>query len=138
MIQAALVLHLFGVVFWLGTLLVLTSMLALVPDAGIGKERLIFTAKRLLALGGNIGASVAIAFGIILIALEPEVLRHGWLHVKLVMVLILLVLQWRLSRRITALANDPASASSGEFRMLHGIYSLLLLVILVLAIWKPF
>jgi protoporphyrinogen IX oxidase len=138
-VQAALVLHLFGVIFWLGSLLVITSLLALVPDeVGMAKERFVVAASRLFTTGANIGASVAIAFGIVLLILQPDTIRHGWLHAKLLLVLILLVLHFRLFRRIAALENEPASASKGEFRMLHGIFSLLLLAILVLVIWKPF
>ena len=131
-------LHLFGVIFWLGSLLVITSLLALVADeVGVAKERFIVAARGLF-LGCNIGAAVAIALGILLIPLEPEVLRQGWLHVKLLLVAILLVVHVRLYRRIAALENEPGSATGREFRMVHGISSLLLLAILLLAILRPF
>ena len=74
--------HLFGVIFWLGGLLVITSLLALVADeVGVAKERFIVAARRLF-IGCNIGAAVAIVFGFVLIAFEPEVMRQGWFHTE--------------------------------------------------------
>ena len=133
-----LTLHLFGVVFWLGNLLVLTRLLVLVPDeVGVAKERFI-VAVRHLFIGCSIGAALAIAFGLLLIAFEPEVMRQGWMHVKILLVLGLVGVHVWLYRRVTALENEPASATAGEFRMFHGIVSALLLGILVLALLKPF
>jgi protoporphyrinogen IX oxidase len=133
-----LTLHLFGVIFWLGSLLMITSLLALVPDeVGVAKERIIVAARHLM-LNAHTGAAVAIVFGLALIPFQPEVIRQGWLHLKLLLVLILLIVHFRLYRRIVALEDEPASATRGEFRMTHGIVSLLLLLILLLALLKPF
>jgi len=130
--------HLFGVIFWLGGLLVIASLLALVADeVGVAKERFIVAARRLF-IGCNIGAAIAIVFGFVLIAFQPEVMRQGWFHLKLLMVLLLIVVDVRLYRRIGALENEPASATAGEFRIVHGMLSALMLIILLLALLKPF
>jgi protoporphyrinogen IX oxidase len=134
-----LVFHLFGVIFWLGNLLVISSILGMVPEeVGITKERFIVAGRRLLKVGANVGAAVAIVFGIVLVMLEPKVLAEGWFHVKLALVLALLVIHWRLYRRVMALEDDPATASPREFKIVHGLVSLLLLGILILALVKPF
>ena len=134
-----IVFHLFGVIMWIGSLLVITSMLALVPDeVGAARERIIVAARRLLRVSSNVGAIVAVIFGLFLIALNPVVMRQGWMHTKLALVLVLLFFHIRLSRRVAALENDPGSATRREFSMLHGIVSLLLLLILVLVLVKPF
>jgi protoporphyrinogen IX oxidase len=130
--------HLFGVIFWLGGLLVIASLMALVADeVGVAKERFIVAARRLF-IGCNVGAAIAIVFGFLLIPFEPEVLRQGWLHVKLLLVLVLIVVDVRLYWRITALENEPASATASEFRIVHGAISALMLIILLLALLKPF
>ena len=131
--------HVFGVIFWLGSLLVITSLLGRVPEeVGVAKERFILAARRLFDGGGNIGAATAIALGILLVLVEPAVMRQHWIHVKLLLVAVLLVLHVRLYRRIVALENEPASATRREFAILHGVVSVLLLAILALAIAKPF
>ncbi len=134
-----IVFHLFGVIMWIGSLLVITSMLALVPDeVGAARERIVVAARRLLRVSSNVGAIVAVVFGLVLIALNPVVMRQGWMHAKLALVLVLLFFHFRLYRRVAALENDPGSATRREFSMLHGIISLLLLLILVLVLVKPF
>jgi putative membrane protein len=133
-----LALHLFGVIFWLGGLLTIASLLATVPDeVGVAKERLIVAARHLF-VGCSIGAAIAIALGFMLIPFEPEVLRQGWLHLKILLVVVLIVFHVRLYRRVVALENEPASGTPGEFRMVHGIVSALLLAVLLLALLKPF
>jgi putative membrane protein len=124
---------------WIGGLLVITSMLALVPDeVGAARERMIVAAGRLLRVSANIGAIVAIIFGIFLILLNPIVMRQGWMHGKLGLVLVLLYFHFRLYRRVGTLENDPGNATRAEFSMIHGAVSLLLLLILVLVLVKPF
>ena len=133
------VLHLFGVIFWIGSLLLLTSFLGLVGDeVGVSKERFIFAARRLLNRAGGIGATVAIVFGILLLFSRPELLRHGWMHVKLLLVAGMFVLHGRVHMRINALESHPGSAGDRECHILHGLISVLLLAILVLVIFKPF
>ncbi len=99
--------HLFGVIFWIGGLLAIASLLAMVADeVGVAKERFIVAARHLF-IGCNIGAAVAIVFGFILVAFEPAVMRQGWFHLKLLLVLLLIVVDVRLYRRIAALEDEP-------------------------------
>jgi putative membrane protein len=134
-----LVFHLFGVVFWIGSLLLITSLLAMVPDeVGLPKERFIMIASRLFYGGCNIGGAVTLLFGIGLMVAMPDVIRQGWLHVKLGLVFILLLVHLRLHRRIVALSDNPSSVTRSEFRAIHGVVSLLLLAILAMALLKPF
>ncbi len=134
-----IVFHLFGVVIWVGSLLMIASMLSLATEeVGAARERLIVVSRRLFQIGGNLGALATVLFGIILILLDPGVLMVGWLHLKLVLVLVLLYFHYRLYRAILNLEIDPSGASAREFKMIHGIVSALLLAILALAVLKPF
>ncbi|MBV8055292.1 MAG: CopD family protein [Deltaproteobacteria bacterium] len=134
-----LVFHIFGVVFWVGSLLLISSLMALVPEeVGVAKERIIVLARRLLLVSANTGAAVAIIFGILAIVANPGVLARGWLHLKLVLVLLMLVVQFRMYQRIRALAEAPLDATRREFSIMHGLVSLLLLGTLMLVFLKPF
>ncbi len=139
LISWAIVFHLFGVIIWIGNLLVIATMLSLASEeVGAARERLIVVSRRLFQIGCNLGALATVFFGIILILLNPAVLMVGWLHTKLVLVLVLLYFHYRLYRRILNLENDPSAVSAREFKMIHGIVSALLLAILALAVLKPF
>jgi putative membrane protein len=134
-----LVFHLFGVIFWIGSLLLIASLLATVSDeVGVAKERFIMIASTLFYGGCNIGGAVAIIFGALLLMKEPELLRQGWMHLKLGLVFILLLVHLRLHRRIVALSDNPSSVTRVEFRVIHGVVSLLLLAILAMAVMRPF
>ena len=114
-------------------------MLAMVDDeVGVARERFIMIASTLFYGGCNIGGAVAILFGALLMIKEPDLLRQGWLHVKLGLVFILLLVHLRLYRRIVALSDNPSSVTRVEFRVIHGVVSLLLLAILAMAVMKPF
>lgn len=134
-----LALHIFGVIFWLGGLLMVTSLLARVPDeVGLPKERFLGAARGLFESTVNLGAAISILLGLVLIILDPSVLQHGWLHAKLLLVAILLFYHVRFYRRIKFLENNPSQSSSREFRVIHGMVSALLIAILVLTVIKPF
>jgi protoporphyrinogen IX oxidase len=134
-----LTLHIFGVIYWLGGLLMIASLLARVPEeVGLPKERFLGAARQLFEVGTNIGAAVTIALGILLVLMRPEVLREGWLHAKLLLIAILLFYHVRFYRRILFLEDNPSQSSQREFRVIHGAVSLILFAILVLAILKPF
>jgi putative membrane protein len=134
-----LALHVFGVILWMGSLLVLASMLGLVAEeVGVSKERFLGAARRLFDVSANGGALAAIGFGIWLILLDPGVLRQGWLHIKLLLVVGVIVIHARLYRRIGALQAEPSEANRREFLMDHGILSVLLMAILVLVFLRPF
>jgi len=138
-VEWALIFHLFGVIVWMGSLLLICSMLALVDEEnGAARGRMVVMARRLLHAGGNIGAALAIFFGILLIVLNPGLMRHGWLHAKLGLVALILVVQFWIYRRVTRMEIEPAALSPGQARAAHGILSLLLLAVLALAVLRPF
>jgi len=132
-------LHIFGVIFWLGGLLMITSLLARVPEeVGLPKERILGAARSLFESMINLGAAMSIILGLLLIMMDPSVLRHGWLHAKLLMVALLLFYHVRFYRRIKFLENNPSQSSRREFRVIHGMVSALLIAILMLTVIKPF
>jgi putative membrane protein len=134
-----LILHVFGVVMWIGALLVISSMMRLATEqAGPARQSVAATARRLMRLSANLGALVAVVFGIAVLLSEPVLLTVGWFHLKLLSVLIMLGCHFRLYRRITAIEHNPQAGTASEFAILHGIVSVALLVILAMLYLRPF
>jgi len=134
-----IVFHLFGVIFWVGGLLIVSSILAAAArEGGAAQAAMLGIARRLFNSACNAGAALTIVFGLLIIVSEPEVMRHGWLHVKLALVAALIVLHLFMLRRSRLVGSGPGAPSPREFLVIHGLVSLALLAILVMAIMRPF
>src|SRR5262249_29149902 len=97
---------------------------------------------RLDMIGAMPGALLTIGTGVAQLALEPAgwMRVSGWMHVKLLLVLTLVVLHLMLTVRHRRLAPQRADQESprGLFAASHGIIGLLLIAIVILAIVRPF
>lgn len=132
-------LHVFGVIFWLGSLMVVTSLLRMAAsEEAAVKARFAAVAHRLFNMGANAGALITVIVGIWLVALEPGAMRAGWMHIKLALVVVLIAVHIWLARRIAAVEHDPSSLTGGQFAMIHGIVSLILAGILIVVFVRPF
>jgi protoporphyrinogen IX oxidase len=126
------------VILWIGGLLTVSSLMAQVAnEIGAARERLIVLSRRILRMSGHAGAAIAIVFGLLAIAAAPYLLSQPWLHIKLALVVILLFFHVRLAWRLNRLEREGGEATRGEFTMVHGIVSLLLLLILIMVLVKP-
>jgi putative membrane protein len=134
-----LALHMLGNILWSGSLILIASFLALVPDeVGVARERFIVAARRLVTWFGGAAAAFTILIGIILIAMDPTVMRQGWIHAKLTLVLIMLVVHGWLYRKTVALETEPASASQTLFISIAIVIGALTFGILILTLVRPF
>jgi len=84
------------------------------------------------------GAALMVITGFILVSLEPNYLREHWFHAKLLLVVILVALDLRLTFRARAFQAGNIALSRRECMLLHGAISLVLLAILILVLIKPF
>jgi uncharacterized integral membrane protein (TIGR00701 family) len=134
------VFHLIGLVFWLGSLLVVTHVLALhtqerSPEGRAALARLEMKLFRGLA---HPGAAVMVVSGIALLSLESYALREVWMQAKLVLVLVLIGLDLMVYRRTAAFHAGRIELRSDQCRAWHGAIAGLFLAILVLVLVKPF
>lgn len=130
--------HVLGVILWMGTLFVVSRMLAEhAANPAVG-EALTRLEERLFATIIHGGAAVVIATGVLMVLNAPGYLKQGWLHAKLLLVLVMVVLDVRLYRRMQALHQMPSSVTKGELIKLHGYIGLALIGIVFLAVVKPF
>jgi protoporphyrinogen IX oxidase len=134
-----IVFHLFGVIFWIGGLLIVTTMLAAAADERDAAQAAVLRlAHRLFNSACNAGAAITIVFGILILVSEPEVMRQGWMHVKLTLIGLLIVLHVWMHLRSRRIGAGPKAATRREFQIMHGLVSVMLLAILVMVIMRPF
>ncbi len=117
MVPVLLVGHIFGLVFWVGGLLVTSMALTrhtqeTSPEARQALARL----ERIYLRGlADIGALLAILAGIGLISTKPSYyLQAPWLHIKLAFVLLLIVLHGMLAMRTKRFAAGKIALQRSE------------------------
>jgi putative membrane protein len=140
MVAWTLVFHMIGLVFWLGSLLVVTHTLAIhteedSPEAHAALGRL---ESKLLRGLAHPGAAIMVITGFILVAHDPNLLRQHWLHAKLLLVVILIALDLRVTFRVRAFHEGTIELTRGECMALHGAIALVFTAILILVLVRPF
>ena len=74
--------------------------------------------------------------GIGMLVVNPEYLQEGWLHVKLVLVLLLAAYSESLPRMLRKLAKGEIPLSSDRMRLFNEIPTLILVTIVLLAVFR--
>ena len=140
MVAWTLVFHIIGLVFWLGSLLVVTQILAIHTEETSPETRATLgrLESKLLKGLAHPGAAIMVITGFILVTQDPNYLREHWLHAKLLLVVILVALDLRLTFRARAFQEGNIELSRRECMVLHGAISLVFLAILILVLVKPF
>lgn len=136
----ALVFHIFGVIFWMAGLLVVTQVLAAhtteeSPEARKAMERM---EMKLLNGLAHPGAAITLIAGITVVMIDPTYMQQTWLHAKLSLVAILIGLDFLVYWRVKGFHAGEVKLKRSECMILHGAISLVLLGILILVMIKPF
>jgi protoporphyrinogen IX oxidase len=136
--------HIIGIVVWFAGLFYLVRLFIYHVEANqepepaktILKNQYQIMEKRLYNIITTPGMLVTVAMAIGLLSTEPEVLKQGWLHIKLLFVAILLAYHHYCGRLIKQLAADECRWSGQQLRALNEAPTVMLLVIVLLAVFK--
>jgi putative membrane protein len=135
-------LHIVSVVAWMAGLLYLPRLFVYHASARIGSETsetFKVMERRLLRGIMNPAMIAAYAFGILLL-LTPGVVdwRMGWIYVKLASVVALTLVHHRLAVWRKDFAADANHRPARLFRIVNEVPTLLLILIVVMVVVKPF
>jgi putative membrane protein len=136
--------HLIGVVVWFAGLFYLVRLFVYHAEASqeeepaqtILKNQYQIMEKRLYDIITTPGMIVTVAMAIGLISTEPEILKSGWLHIKLTFVALLLAYHFYCGYLMKKLAKDECKWTGQQFRALNEAPTLLLVTIVLLAVFK--
>jgi putative membrane protein len=136
--------HLIGVVVWFAGLFYLVRLFVYHAEAeaqpepakNILKAQYEIMEKRLYDIITTPGMIVTVAMAIGLISTEPEILKSGWLHIKLSFVALLLLYHFYCGRIMKKLQKGECKWTGQQFRALNEAPTLLLVVIVLLAVFK--
>ncbi len=136
--------HLIGVVVWFAGLFYLVRLFVYHAEAeqepeparSILKKQYELMEKRLYGIITTPGMIVTVAMAIGLISTEPEILKSGWLHIKLAFVALLLAYHFYCRRIMNKLAQGECQWTGQQFRALNEAPTILLVLIVLLAVFK--
>ncbi len=136
--------HLIGIVVWFAGLFYLVRLFIYHVEANqepepartILKNQYQIMEKRLYNIITTPGMLVTVAMAVGLLSTEPEVLKEGWLHFKLLFVAILLGYHYYCGRLMKKLAADECRWSGQQLRALNEAPTVMLVVIVLLAVFK--
>ena len=94
--------------------------------------------KRLLKRIMTPAMITAILAGLTLIALNPQLMTQTWLQIKLILVLALTAIHGKFSAMRKTFINDTATHTQNYYRIWNEIPTLLMVLIIILAIVRPF
>ena len=134
-------LHLIAVISWMAGLLYLPRIFVYHVENKDKKEATdIFEVmeRRLFIYIMRPAMILTWAFGIILIHLNGiEIFSQLWMQIKIVLVILLSAYNGYLGRCLNALKNSTNTKSAKFFRIINEIPTIMLIIIVFLAIFKP-
>lgn len=133
-------LHLIAVMSWMAALLYMPRLFIYHTDAAPGSEQsetFKMMEQRLLKVIMNPAMMITWGLGLYL-AWSVYGFQGGWLHVKLLLVLLLTGVHMLFSRAVRAFARDENTRSARYWRLMNEAPTLLMILIVIMAVVKPF
>ncbi|MCH2546884.1 MAG: protoporphyrinogen oxidase HemJ [Alphaproteobacteria bacterium] len=133
-------LHIIAVISWMAGLLYLPRLYVYHAGCTVGSEasQMLKTMEnRLLRYIMNPAMIITFVFGGLLLT-QPEIFSNGWLHIKLLLVVFLAGFHGMCSRWRKNFAADANQKSTKFFRVANEFPTIIMIVIVLLAVVKPF
>jgi putative membrane protein len=102
-----------------------------------GRQRFAVMERKLFIMM-TIGAACTALFGVAMLVTVPGYMQMGWMHAKLTFVIALLAYHIWCYRLLVGFRNNTNRHSERWYRLFNEVPSLLLIVIVVLVVVKPF
>lgn len=132
--------HIIAVISWMAGILYTYRLFVYhtAETENVVKDRFKIMERRLLRYITLPAALVALALGIAMIDLNPDLLKQGWFHVKLGLAVILLGMTHAAGVYRRQLEAGTCQRSERFFRIMNEVPTLLMIFIVLLVIVRPF
>ncbi|WP_109108406.1 protoporphyrinogen oxidase HemJ [Azospirillum sp. TSO35-2] len=134
-------LHVISIIAWMAGLLYLPRLFVYHCQVAAGSEAsetFKVMERRLLRAIMDPAMTASYVFGITMIVLTPEWMKQGWLHAKLLFVLLLTVSHIMMGRWQRDFAQDRNTRPQRFYRIANEVPTLLMIGIVIFVIVKPF
>lgn len=134
-------LHLIAVISWMAGLLYLPRLFVYHVSAEKGSDKsetFKIMERRLLKIIMNPAMIVVWVIGLLMIWLDPSLMKQGWMHAKLLLVFLMSGVHGVLSKNMKRFAADENEKSEKYFRILNEVPTVMMIIIVILVIVRPF
>ncbi len=134
-------LHIISVIAWMAGMLYLPRLFVYHAGAKTGSElseTLKIMERRLLRGIINPAMAATFVFGIWMILLNPDIMHHGFMHAKLGLVLLMVGIHGFLAKCRRHFADGRNSHTARFYRILNEAPTVLLILIVILIVVRPF
>lgn len=134
-------LHIMAVISWMAGIFYLPRLYVYHADAEKGSElseTFKIMERKLLKVIMNPAMIAAWIFGLLMLHTNPDLMSQGWMHAKLFLVLVMSGFHGYLARTRKVFLRDENKKSHKFYRKINEVPTLLMIVIVALAVTKPF
>ncbi len=134
-------LHVISVIAWMAGMFYLPRLFVYHVAAAPGSETsetFKVMERKLLRIIMNPAMAATWIFGLLALWALPAWFAEGWMHAKLMAVLVLSAMHGVLARWCRAFAEDRNTRSGRFYRMMNEVPTVLLIVIVIMVVVKPF
>lgn len=134
-------LHIISFTAWMAGMFYLPRLFVyhtMAEQGGESDKMLQVMERKLLRMIINPAMIATFVFGIWLITITPDLMKMGWLHAKFTALFLMTGFHGMLARWRKDFANGTNRHSEKFFRMVNEIPTVLLIIIVCLAVIKPF
>lgn len=133
--------HIISVIAWMAGMFYLPRLFAYHADAEKGSDKsetFKVMERRLLRIIINPAMIAAFVFGIMMIIANPGLLQTPWFHAKLTLVLLMTAVHGLLARWRKVFMRDENTRPAKFYKIWNEVPTVLMIIIVILAIVKPF
>lgn len=134
-------LHIISIIAWMAGMLYLPRLFVYHADAEKGSEiseKFKIMEKRLLKIIMAPASVAAWVFGGLMIWANPAMMSDGWIHVKLLCVVLMTGLHHVFMKYVKIFAADNNTKSAKFYRIMNEVPTVLMIIIVIMAVVQPF
>ncbi len=138
--RLVMALHIMGVISWMAGVLYLYRLFIYHTEEKLTevKARFEIMEHRLYKIITVPAMYFSLLMGGIMLYLNPSLFQHGWLHAKLLFVVLLMGVTQMSGPFMRKLKSGESKITSKKFRVLNEVPTILMILIVLLVILKPF
>lgn len=134
-------LHIIAVIAWMAGMLYLPRLFVYHAESAAGSDKsetFKVMERRLLKFIINPAMIASLLFGALMFVANPGLFSEGWMHVKLLCVVLLFAAHGALAKHVRLFASDKNIKPAKYFRILNEVPTILMIVIVIMAVVQPF